>query len=293
MTLVRPSLCLLLLAVAVTSVLSSCASAVQTPGSAVPITPAVLPVGSDDTWTPGVGYTLVWADEFVGTGINTALWSYNCEANGNWSPTWNNEWQDYVDAGSGNNNAFVQDGVLVIRATRKGSATGARAYQSASLTTKGVGSWQYGKIAARMALPYGQGLWPAFWLLGNSGTWPASGEIDVMEMIGGETRNNTVYGTLHWADGTGAHAQAGGNTKVVTPQAYHVYEATWTSTQIQFAVDGTVYSTHDITAAERSEFHQKYYILLNLAVGGNWPGNPDASTIFPQQFLIDWVRVYQ
>ncbi len=251
------------------------------------------PNSSSGSWSPPSSKTLVWSDEFDGPDVNLSNWSYETEATG-WSPTWNGEWQRYTDNREGGPNACIIDGALVIRALKTTGGDGG--YTSARLVTKAKHSWQYGVIVARMQLPYGQGLWPAFWLMGNTGSWPANGEIDVLEMIGGTVPPKSDYeahAALHWYNGGHqSYGQIHLNVDRLT-DAWHYFELEWTDTQIQIKFDGVTYLTRDINAAEYDEFRQPAYMLLNLAVGGTWPGPPDAATVFPQYMYIDWVRVYQ
>lgn len=242
-----------------------------------------------DNWSPGAGWTLVWADEFSGNAVNPEHWTYDLGAGG-WG---NNELQSYTTA-----NATVQDGELRITAQKNADGS----YTSARLKTQGRLSWTYGKFAARMRLPRGQGIWPAFWMLGTSITtvgWPACGEIDIMEMVGGgEDRDDSAYGTIHWD--AGGHAFTGsGRIELVDPEIfhddYHVFEVEWTTAAIIWRIDGVETARTSIdraTLPDRSEFHSPFFLLLNLAVGGNWPGVPDANTVFPQVLAVDWVRVY-
>lgn len=262
------------------------------PGTSVLLLLCGVPLGAQitaDDWSPGAGWNLVWADEFAGTAVNSERWSYDLGAGG-WG---NNELQSYTAA-----NATVQDGELRITAQKNADGS----YTSARLKTQGRMAWTYGKFAARMRLPKGQGIWPAFWMLGANITtvgWPASGEIDIVEMVGGgEDRDDSVYGTIHWD--AGGHAETGGGRiELVDPEIfnddYHVFEVEWTSANIIWRVDGveTVRVSIERSALpDRSEFHAPFFLLLNLAVGGNWPGAPDASTVFPQVLAVDWVRVY-
>ncbi len=251
----------------------------------VPLAAQVTP----DNWAPGAGWSLVWADEFNGGAVNPDHWTYDLGAGG-WG---NNELQSYAAA-----HATVQDGEL--RITARKNADGS--YSSARLKTQGRLAWTYGKFAARLRLPQGQGIWPAFWMLGTNITtvgWPKCGEIDIMEMIGGgENRDDSAYGTIHW-DANG-HASVGSSRiELVDPEIfhdnYHVFEVEWTPTSIAWKIDGVETARVSIDRTvwpEMEEFHQPFFIILNLAVGGNWPGSPDASTVFPQTLAVDWVRVY-
>jgi beta-glucanase (GH16 family) len=242
-----------------------------------------------DNWVPGTGWTLVWADEFGGSTVNPDNWTYDLGAGG-WG---NNELETYTTG-----NAVVQDGELRITARKNADAS----YTSSRLKTQGRQAWTYGKVAARLRLPQGQGIWPAFWMLGTNITtvgWPKCGEIDIMEMIGGgENRDDSVYGTIHW-DANG-HASVGSSRiELVDPEIfhddYHVFEVEWTPASMVWKVDGVETTRVSIDRAvwpEMDEFHRPFFIVLNLAVGGNWPGLPDASTVFPQTLAVDWVRVY-
>lgn len=269
-------------------------------GGSINDAPMVLPSTNTDVYTTPSNYHLVWSDEFNGTQINTSDWGYDTVANG-WSHTFNYEWQDYIDNGTGGSNAFVTNGVLVIKAIRKQPYNAIHSYDSARLLTKGKHSWQYGKIAARMTQPYGNGIWPAFWMMGDGGgTWPACGEIDIMELIGGSKGaakgggDNESFATCHWANAGNAYASYGTHTTISgDPKEMHVYELEWSTNSIKMYLNGVNYYTLNTSPADMSEFRQTFYILFNLAVGGEWPGYPDSSTVFPQYMYIDWVRVYQ
>jgi beta-glucanase (GH16 family) len=156
----------------------------------------------------------------------------------------------------------------------------------------------YGRIEASLKLPYGQGLWPAFWMLGINISqigWPACGEIDIMEMIGGgDGRDNVTHGTLHWDDN--GRKYRGGSTSCdegILHDNFHVYAVEWDEEKIDWYFDDELYFTLDITDPAMSEFHEHFFIILNVAVGGNWPGDPDASTVWPQEMIVDYVRVYE
>ncbi|NLG84815.1 MAG: glycoside hydrolase family 16 protein [Firmicutes bacterium] len=235
----------------------------------------------------GSGYvynTLVWSDEFNGSSINSSNWSFDI-GGGGWG---NNELQYYTDRSE---NARIENGNLVIEA-RKESYQGYQ-YTSARLKTQGKRSFTYGRIEARMKLPMGQGLWPAFWMLGAnfpSVGWPKCGEIDIMEHINNET---VVHGTIHW-DNNG-YAYYGGASGYVDVTQYHVYSVEWTPSYIRWFVDGVKFWEANIANSINGtdEFHKPFFIILNLAVGGNWPGAPNSSTVFPARVYVDYVRVYQ
>ncbi|MBE0637448.1 MAG: glycoside hydrolase family 16 protein [Bacteroidales bacterium] len=239
---------------------------------------------------PNYNPNLIWAEEFNYTGKpDPAKWNTETGGTG-WG---NEELQYYTDSES---NAYVENGVLTI--TAREEQVGGRDYTSARITTQGKFDVKYGKIEARIKLPYGQGLWPAFWMLGanfDQVGWPACGEIDIMEMVGGTNGDNTCHATLHW-DNDGEHAQYGLSytlTSGIFADNFHVFAVEWDDQEIRAYVDDIQYYVADITPAGLSEFQNNFFIILNLAVGGNWPGPPNASTEFPQTMQIDWVRVYQ
>ncbi len=243
------------------------------------------------------GYKLVWSDEFNGTSLDQTKWSNETTNNNGWG---NNELEYYTDRAQ---NCSVQNGYLTITALKE-SYSGFN-YTSARIKTQGKFSFQYGKVEARIKLPYGKGIWPAFWMLGDNITsvgWPSCGETDIMEMIGGTGTGGTgttlsdatVYGTLHWNQN--GHAQAGGKYSLSSGKfadGFHLFGAIWTPQKIEFYVDSTIYYQIDITPTALNAFRNKFFIILNLAVGGNWPGYPDTSTVFPQTMQVDYVRVYQ
>lgn len=236
-------------------------------------------------------YYQVWSDEFNNNGApSSANWKHEVNGDGGG----NNELQYYTNRLE---NAECSNGTLKITA-KKESYLG-KSYTSARIITYGKKSFKYGKIEARIKMPYGKGIWPAFWMLGNSifsGTnWPSCGEIDIVEMVGGTVEDKVVVGTPHWGDANGNHAQYGGN-KTHTEKlanAFHVYGIEWTPSSIKWFFDGVQYHVMSITPSDLSEFHKDFFILLNVAVGGNWPGAPDATTVFPQTMEVDYIRVYQ
>jgi beta-glucanase (GH16 family) len=247
------------------------------------------PTTGYSTPTSYPNYTLVWSDEFDGTALSSD-WTYDIgTGNGGWG---NNELQYYT-----NQNVQVSNGLLQI--TAKSETFNAQDYTSTRIKTQGLKSWKYGRIDIRAALPYGKGIWPALWMLGDNITtasWPACGEIDIMEMIGGDGANDrTAHGTAHWSD-NGSHAQYGASTSLSSGKLadeFHVYSIVWNQNSITWMMDDVVYNTLDITPSELSEFQQKFFLIFNVAVGGNWPGSPDATTIFPQTMYVDYVRVFQ
>ena len=209
--------------------------------------------------------TLIWSDEFNGSSVDTSKWTFET---GNGSSGWGNNELEYYTSRS--ENAYVSGGALHIRARRE-SYNGYN-YTSARLKTQDKFYFKYGHIEARLSIPSGQGIWPAFWMLGqniNSVGWPKCGEIDIMEAINAENR---VYGTTHW-DSNG-HAEYGNKTGVYDITAYHTYVCDWDDQYIRMYVDGSKYNEIYIggNAGNTEELHNPAFLLLNVAVGGNWPG---------------------
>ena len=233
-----------------------------------------VPVATDSS-----GYSLVWADEFNGNAVDTTNWGYEIggEGYGNHEPEY------YQPA-----NATVEDGNLVI--TGKKEQVGKNPYTSTRMITKGKHEFLYGRIEARIKIPVGQGLWPAFWTLGaniDSVPWPASGEIDIMEHI---NTDSLIYGTPHWD--SGGHVMRG-DTLSSTPSAYHVYAIEWDSAAISWFVDDIKYHELDISGNSTEEFRRPQYILLNMAIGGDWPGQKVDESKLPAKMYVDYVRVYR
>ena len=237
------------------------------------------------------GYTLVWNDEFDGTQLS-ADWTHEIgTGNNGWG---NNELQYYRS-----NNTSLGNGYLTIEA-RNENFSGSE-YTSSRIITEGQQFFQYGRIDIRAILPEGQGLWPALWMLGSNFRtvgWPFCGEIDIMEMVGGSGRENNVFGTLHWDD-NGTYACTCGQGDGFTLSSgtfadeFHVFSIIWDETEIKWYVDDNLYKTIDISPAGLDEFRAEFFFIFNIAVGGNLPGNPNSSTQFPQQMVVDYVRVFQ
>jgi beta-glucanase (GH16 family) len=247
---------------------------------------------------------LVWADEFEGEAIDPSRWEHevNCWGGGN------NEDQCYV---ADPKNSFIQAGALHIVALddspsgAEGGGSGSeqivsKGHSSARLRTKGKADFQYGRIEARMKLPFGQGVWPAFWMLPTDevyGGWALSGEIDIMEAVN-LNPDNEVHGTLHFGGAWPENTSQGTSTTPSSPawETSHLYAVEWEEGEIRWFVDDEHYATqtewHTQAAAFPAPFNQDFHIVLNLAIGGNWPGPPDASTTFPQSLIVDYVRVY-
>ena len=250
---------------------------------------------SADTAPAVPAWRLVWADEFdVGNRPDPSRWVYDL-GGGGWG---NNELQTYT---SRTNNVRVQDGLLVIEAIKEPLTGGdgiRREYTSGRIKTLGRASWKFGRFEARMKLPRGQGIWPAFWAMGTNFTsvgWPRCGEIDIMENIGREPR--TVHGTIHGPGYSGGDGISG-NRRMTADLAdgFHVYAVEWDSRRIRWFIDHQVFfqtTPVALPAGASWVFDGSFFLLLNLAVGGNWPGVPDRSTTFPQRVEVDYVRVYE
>lgn len=242
-------------------------------------------------------YKLVWSDEFDNTGLPLdSKWNYEEGF------VRNNEQQFYTKKRL--ENVHIENGILTIEG-RKESFQGAE-YTAASITTKDRAAWKYGRVEVRAKLPAGSGSWPAIWMLGNDfpniTPWPKCGEIDIMEAIGKEP--GMIYGTVHYGNLWPDTKNKGGNIyNATTYSDFHIYSVEWTADQMKFYIDNNNYFTFnktDLLAGYAYPFDKPFYLLLNLAIGGNWAGgNPafppfgiDNST-FPQKFLIDYVRIFQ
>ena len=250
----------------------------------------------EDHYQPGIDWKLFWSDEFDTGTINPENWNFQVEEAGRF----NDEWQRYTNS---NKNAFVEDNLLVIKAIHESATHGMDQYTSARLNTANKQTFTYGKIAARIKLPYGQGIWPAFWMLGanideNGGDtpWPQCGEIDILELYGSRD-DGTIEVNLHYADKNEKHASMGAVAYKLASgkfaDAFHVFELEWDAEKLTWLVDGEQIATMPISSPEFSEFHKEHFLLLNIAVGGKFSGRPDETTTFPQHMYVDWVRVYQ
>ncbi|RQX09995.1 glycoside hydrolase family 16 protein [Micromonospora arida] len=235
-----------------------------------------------------------WQDEFnspAGTPVDQNKWRFDT-GGGGWG---NNERQYYTNSTS--NAVHDGQGNLVITARRDNPANyqchyGRCEYTSARLLTAATFTQTYGRFEARIKIPRGQGIWPAFWMLGTGGGWPDAGEIDVMENIGREP--NTVYGTVHGPGYSGGGGITGSRTlDAPLADTFHTYRVDWEPNVITWYVDGVQYHRVDPArlGGSRWVFDHPFFMILNVAVGGNWPGYPDGSTQFPQQMLVDYVRV--
>ncbi len=261
------------------------------------VTKGTVTILDDDTYKPQLqadGYitpdtyprmNLTWSDEFNGSSLDLANWNYDL-GGGGWG---NNELEVYTNSAD---NSFVSNGYLTIRALKNPYTT---SYTSARILTKGKKDFKYGRIDIRAKLPEGKGIWPALWMLGSNisnVSWPACGEIDIMENLGHDPE--TVYGTVHYNDG--GHKYKGSNYVVSTAMNYHakfhVFTLIWQENSIDWYVDYNKYYTASPNTIKFGAFNLPQFFIFNLAVGGDWPGIPNASTVFPQDLIVDYVRVF-
>ena len=242
------------------------------------------------------GYSLTWSDEFSGTEINDDNWGYDIGGSG-WG---NNELQYHT-----NRNAYLKEGLLVIRAQQE--AYRGKNYTSSRLKTQGKQNFKYGRIDVRARLPEGAGIWPALWMLGENITdvgWPKSGEIDIMEMVGGNSPQDkhpngdrTAHGTMHWNNNglNGSYSPVNtGKSEILSTslsEEFHVFSIQWDVNGIGWYIDDVQYSYKTINSTQ--PFREEFFFIMNIAVGGDWPGSPNSSTVFPQRMVIDYVRVFQ
>ena len=241
--------------------------------------------------------TLVWADEFNDAALDPQRWFFETGDGSQYGiPGWgNNERQFYLP-----DNASLEDGLLKIVA--RSEQLGSYNYTSARINTRDRFAVRYGRIEARMRLPGGQGVWPAFWMLSQDspyGDWPAAGEIDIMEAYNlGVLGKNSVIGTIHYGTSFPSDWVFSGESYVVPANAqeeFHTYAVEWDEAEIRWYVDDVMYAMQNnwySTADFPAPFDVPFYILFNVAVGGNLPGPPNEDTVFPVTMEVDWVRVY-
>jgi beta-glucanase (GH16 family) len=251
---------------------------------------------TDQSWK------LIWSDEFnapAGSPVDGAKWVFDIGGGG-----WGNDELQYYTNGTPNA-SMDGNGNLVITAIKetlprkKRCWYGRCQYSSARIRTLGTFKQAYGRFEARIKIPYGQGIWPAFWMLGknvNKVGWPRCGEIDIMENIGREP--STIHGTIHGPGYSGANGIGTGYDLPAGAFSddFHVFAVEWEPTAIRWYVDSSLYQTRtpaDLPAGAAWVFDHPFFMLLNVAVGGSWPGNPDSSTTFPQRAHVDYVRVYR
>jgi beta-glucanase (GH16 family) len=266
---------------------------------------AIITLKNDDTRIPFnntgydvptnyPGYTLAWSDEFNTTDFDHSSWTAEsgdgCPGLCGWG---NNELEYYMAPPA---NLFFQDGKMVIEARQE--TYGGKNYTSARIKTQGKKSFKFGRVDIRAILPKGKGIWPAFWMMPQNsvfGNWPQSGEIDILELIGSEA--SRAHATVHFGPGPGSTniSRSYNLTGATFSDQFHVFSMEWEQDQMKFYVDDNLYST--VTKADLGAnnypFNEQFYFIINLAVGGNWPGAPDASTFFPQWLIVDYVRIYQ
>lgn len=230
---------------------------------------------------------LVWEDNFDGDNLNSDIWNFElgdgCPNLCGWG---NNELQVYTQ-----NNHELKDGLLTITARHENSG-----YTSSKINTQGNREFQYGRIEVKAKLPTGKGLWPAFWMLGSNIKevgWPLCGEIDILEYVGKEPE--TIFTTLHTADSHGSSINTRKDVVKGIEEGFHVYAIDWTKDKIDFYIDNNLFYSFlpKNKSVEVWPFDQPFYMILNVAIGGNFGGAEVDDSIFPQEFVIDYVRVYQ
>jgi len=253
-----------------------------------------LPTDNTGYSTPNSypGMSLVWSDEFTGTSLDASVWNQEL---GNGSGGWgNNELEYYTNSLK---NTFLSNGNLIIEARKE--PIGGFNYSSARLTTQNKKTFKYGRIDIRAKLPVSKGMWPALWMLGSNITsagWPACGEMDIMELVGSSP--GRVRSTMHWKSVAGVHLSSGADYNLSSgdfSQQFHVFSMVWSQDLIKNYVDDKLVLT--VTAADLggviNPFNANQFFIFNVAVGGDWPGPPDAYTLFPQRMFVDYVRVFQ
>lgn len=267
--------------------MAACSAQVVPTPTAVPPTPTPIPSPTPIGYREG--WILTWQDEFDGPEIDAANWTHEIGGNG-----WGNAEDQFYTAEP--ENSFIENGNLVIQALEQRKQ--GKPYTSARLITKDKFSQTYGRFEARLQIPKGQGIWPAFWMLGediSTAGWPESGEIDIMENIGKEP--TMIHGTVH---GPGYSGARGVGASYSLPDGrpfaddFHIFAIEWEPEEIRWYVDDVLFNT--VTPSDVAGdwvYDHPFFILLNLAVGGQWPGYPDATTQFPQRLIVDYVRVYE
>ncbi len=239
------------------------------------------------------GYSLVWSDEFNGSSVDPSTWTYEIgTGNNSWG---NNELEYYTDR---TQNSFVSDGHLIIEA--RAESFGGRNYTSARMITKNKKIFKFGRIDIRAKMPKGKGIWPALWMLGNNidaVPWPACGEIDIMEMIGQEP--NKIVGTFHWGNSIATRALKWTSYTLSSgsfDQQFHVYSLIWKENEMKILIDDQMYAymtPADMAPGSTYPFNNDFFFIFNVAVGGQLPGSPDNTTVFPQRMAVDYIRVFQ
>ena len=268
-------------------------SASEATGTIVNTDLLYLPTDSTGYETPSSypGYHLAWSDEFSGSTLNLQNWTFDIGNNSGWG---NQELEYYT---SSTNNVFVSGGNLVIEARQE--ANSGFNYSSARIKTEGIQQFTYGRIDIRAKLPVAHGMWPALWMLGSnisSVPWPGCGETDIMELVG--SNPNRVTGSLHWQNSDGSEGTYNNNYFLSSgdfSQQFHVFSLLWQHDTVQFFIDDNLYvngSVGNVTSGTYP-FNLPFFFIFNVAVGGNFPGPPDNTTVFPQRMFVDYVRVFQ
>ena len=242
------------------------------------------------------GWDITWHDEFEGELLDLDKWSHEVGGHG----FGNNELQYYTNDTT---NSFVSNGMLTIRAQFEpagvGSSNNLRNFSSARLRTVGKGDWRYGRIDVRAKIALGQGIWPAIWMLPSDwkyGGWPKSGEIDIMEHVGFD--EGRIHGSVHTESYNHMINTQRSNSKLISEvkESFHIYSIEWNIDKINFFIDDIQHFSFENDNKNNYKtwpFNEKFHLLINVAVGGNWPGSPDNTTIFPSEMKVDYVRVYK
>lgn len=295
-------ICTLLLTSVGIQALSGCGNKEQTPAEEQAVAKEQEDADYEDTSAIQLdGYNLLWHDEFEGDALNEDIWTREVREVG-WT---NNELQAYTDSES---NSFLRDGCLVLKAIET-EENGSKSYTSGKVNSQNKADFTYGKVVARARVPRGKGLWPAIWMMPQDeqyyGQWPKCGEIDIMEVLGNDVSKS--YATIHYGE---PHAEQQGTYWIenifkdgTLESDFHEYSVEWEPGEMRFFVDDNMILTVNdwFTAVEGEDdkpypapFDQPFFVQMNLAVGGNWPGDPDKNTNFDKaEFIIDYVRVYQ
>jgi beta-glucanase (GH16 family) len=253
----------------------------------IPPAPPVVPVANEEQRNFTDYTNLVWGDEFDGTTLDQSKWTYDL-GGGGWG---NNELETYTNS---TDNVYLSGGNLVIKAIK--TTPSGNSYTSGRILTKGRKTFQYGRLDVRAQLPKGKGVWPAIWMLGadiDQNPWPRCGEIDITELRGSKPRE--LLTTMHYQNAQGAHGQSGVTQAQPADlsDAFHTYSVVRSKDLLRFFIDGQQYYVFNNGGASPNPFNNPFFAILNVAVGGDFDGNPDATTTFPQQMQVEYVRFYQ
>ncbi|MFK7973029.1 MAG: family 16 glycosylhydrolase [Bacteroidia bacterium] len=271
-------------------------------GATITQSEAIIEIINDDLNTnleiPSTGYstptsypgmTMVWSDEFDGETLDESNWTYEI---GNGDNGWGNQELQFYRR----ENTFIREGNLVIQA--RNQVFNGFNYTSSRIITRGKYDFKFGRVDIRAVLPEGQGIWPALWSLGanfSSVGWPSCGEMDIMELVGHEP--SKVHATVHFANNGGGHMFRGSDISLTGGKRFsdefHVFSMQWEEDRVRFYMDDRLYHTVTKNPNEPYPFNENFFFIFNVAVGGKWPGSPDVSTKFPQQMIVDYIRVFQ